>query len=67
MGRVCQKMDKIWLNNIFEYIRIFEYICEYYLQIVFVFIFVAQGVMNTIQLCNYQRIIVLVKFQGHCL
>ena len=34
--------------QIFQYIQIFEYICEYFLQIIFLLVFVTQGVKNNI-------------------
>ena len=37
--------------EILEYIWIFDYICEYFLQIIFVFIFVTQGVKNIFYIC----------------
>ena len=37
--------------QIFKYIQIFEYIREYFLRIIFLFIFVTQGVKNNIHIC----------------
>ena len=36
--------------KIFEYIQIFKYFCEYFLQILFSFVFVTQGVKNNIHI-----------------
>ena len=36
--------------QIFEYTRIFEYICEYFLRIIFLFVFVTKGVKNNIHI-----------------
>ena len=44
---------------IFSNFRIFKYICEYFLQIIFLFIFVTQGVKNNIHICI--RIICLLQ------
>ena len=40
--------------QILDYIKIFEYIHEYFLQIIFLFIFVIRGVKNNIYNCIHR-------------